>query len=185
LVTQALRHKDATYVNVSPAPHTRPIIEAQGFVRYCEGSFIAVPLLNWPLRGERAKLVHAHQQPKVAYDPYERELLLQHGAFGCISFWCVTSKGAYPFVFRPRYIRSAVPCAQLIYCRNIEDFVRFSGAIGWFLAMRGKLLVIIDADGPLPGLIGTFRASRPRYFRGPHRPWPGDLAYSEIAIFDL
>ena len=31
LVSQALRHKHVTYLNVSPAPHTWPIIEAQGF----------------------------------------------------------------------------------------------------------------------------------------------------------
>ena len=31
LVSQALRHKHVTYLNVSPAPHTLPIIEAQGF----------------------------------------------------------------------------------------------------------------------------------------------------------
>lgn len=31
LVSQAQRHKHVTYLNVSPAPHTLPIIEAQGF----------------------------------------------------------------------------------------------------------------------------------------------------------
>lgn len=31
LVSQALRHKDVTYVNVSPARHTWPIIEARAF----------------------------------------------------------------------------------------------------------------------------------------------------------
>ena len=46
LVAQALRDKNVTYINISPAPHTRPIIEAQGFLRYCEGSFFAVPLLS-------------------------------------------------------------------------------------------------------------------------------------------
>jgi hypothetical protein len=39
LIAHALRHKDATYLNVSPAPHTLPIIEAQGFSRYCDGIF--------------------------------------------------------------------------------------------------------------------------------------------------
>jgi hypothetical protein len=42
LVSQALRDKNVTYINISPAPHTRPIIEAQGFSRYCEGIFFAV-----------------------------------------------------------------------------------------------------------------------------------------------
>jgi len=43
LVSQALVDKDATYTNVSAAPHTWPIIEAQGFSRYCDGVFVAVP----------------------------------------------------------------------------------------------------------------------------------------------
>ena len=34
LVSHALRHKEVTYLNVSAAPHTWPIIEAQGFSRY-------------------------------------------------------------------------------------------------------------------------------------------------------
>ena len=45
-MSQALRHKHVTYLNVSPAPHTLPIIEAQGFARYCDGVFVAVPMLN-------------------------------------------------------------------------------------------------------------------------------------------
>ena len=48
LVSQALRHKNVTYLNVSPAPHTLPIIEAQGFARYCDGVFIAVPMRRRP-----------------------------------------------------------------------------------------------------------------------------------------
>ena len=46
LVSQALRHKEVTYLNVSAAPHTWPIIEAQGFSRYSDGIFIALPALN-------------------------------------------------------------------------------------------------------------------------------------------
>ena len=46
LVSHALSHKDVTYLNVSAAPHTWPIIEAQGFSRYCDGIFIALPMFN-------------------------------------------------------------------------------------------------------------------------------------------
>ena len=42
LVSQALRHKEVTYLNVSAAPHTWPIIEAQGFSRYSDGIFISL-----------------------------------------------------------------------------------------------------------------------------------------------
>jgi hypothetical protein len=39
LQSQAIKHKNVTYVNISPALHTRPIVEAQGFSRYGNGQF--------------------------------------------------------------------------------------------------------------------------------------------------
>src|SRR5215831_7327044 len=30
LISHAFRHKDVTYVNLTPVPHTRPILQAQG-----------------------------------------------------------------------------------------------------------------------------------------------------------
>jgi hypothetical protein len=45
--------------------------------------------------------------------------------------------------------------------------------------------VILDANGPIPGLYGKYRANMPRYFRGPDRPRLGDLAYTEAALFDV
>jgi len=46
LVRQALKRRDVTYLNTSPAPHTRPIAEAQGYARYNNGAFVAVALLS-------------------------------------------------------------------------------------------------------------------------------------------
>ena len=77
-------------------------------------------------------------------------------------------------------------CAQLVYCRDIDDFVRFARPIGRFLALRGRPLIIIDANGPIRGLVGHYFAGRmPRYFRGPERPRLGDLAYTEAALFGM
>ena len=59
LVAQALRRKDITYLNVSPAPHTLPIIEAQGFTRYCDGIFVAMPMLNGPFGGSKVEVFDA------------------------------------------------------------------------------------------------------------------------------
>ena len=93
---------------------------------------------------------------------------------------------AYPFVFRPRLVKGFIPCAQLIYCRDIADFARFAGPIGRYLARRGRAIVIVDANGPIPGLIGIFRrGSKPKYFKGPQRPRLGDLAYTEYAILGV
>ena len=43
LIAPALRLKDVTLINVSPAPHTLPTIAAQGFQRYVAGSMAALP----------------------------------------------------------------------------------------------------------------------------------------------
>ena len=186
LVSQALRHKDVTYLNVSPAPHTRPIIEAQGFSRYCDGVFVAVPMLNGLFGGPTVQVFDAQRQPEVAFDPADREILLEHAAHGCISLWCSTRERAYPFVFRPRWVKVGVPCAQLIYCRDIGEFVRFAGPIGRVLARHGRPFVIIDANGRIPGLIGWFsRDSMPKYYKGPQRPRLGDLAYTEYAVLGM
>ena len=186
LVSRALAHKNVTYLNVSPAPHTTPIIEAQGFARYCDGVFVAVPMLKDLFGRDDVQIIDAHGPLPVEADAFEREILLQHAALGCISIWCVSGGRAYPFVFRPRTVKRLIPCARLIYCRDIGDLVRFAGAVGRYLARRGKPLVIVDADGPLPGLVGVFRGgSMPKYFKGAQRPRLGDLAYTEFAVMGV
>ncbi|MGO9399450.1 MAG: acyl-CoA acyltransferase [Xanthobacteraceae bacterium] len=186
LVSQALRHKDVTYVNVSPAPHTRPIIEAQGFSRYCDGIFIAVPMLSGLLGRPKVAVFEASREPDVNFDPRDQDILSQHAAHGCVSLWCATAERAYPFVFRPRWVRGIIPCAQLIYCSDVADLVRFAGPIGRLLARRGLLFVIIDANAPIAGLLGCYsRGNMPKYFKGPQRPRLGDLAYTEHAVMGV
>jgi hypothetical protein len=185
LVSQAVRHKDITYLNVSPGLHTLPMIEAQGFLRYCDGIFVAMPIFN-VFFGDRAKVLDARQQPTVAFDPGEHKILLEHAALGCVSLWCVTSERAYPFVFRQRVVEAIVPCVQMVYCRDITDFVRFAGPIGRFFALHGRLFVLVDANGPVPGLVGRFFPGKmPKYFKGPQRPRLGDLAYTEIPVLGV
>jgi hypothetical protein len=186
LVSQALRHKDVTYLNVSSAPHTRPIIEAQGFSRYCDGIFIALPVLQGQFGGPRIAVFDAAREPDVDFDAGDQQMLREHAAHGCISLWCATSERAYPFVFRPRMVRGVIPCAQLIYCRDIGDFVRFAGPIGRRLARHGRPFVIIDANAAIPGLFGWYsRGNMPKYFKGPLRPRLGDLAYTEHAVLGV
>ena len=186
LVSRALAHKEVTYLNISPAPHTWPIIEAQGFSRYNNGVFIAVPMLQGLFSFAAVKVFEARQRPAVSYEPFEQEILEQHAALGCISLWCATPERAYPFVFRSRFAKNLIPYTQMIYCRQIEDFVRFAGPIGRFHALRGRPFVILDAAGPIPGLIGVFRRGRmPKYFKGPQRPRLGDLAYTEYAVIGV
>jgi hypothetical protein len=81
-------------------------------------------------------------------------------------------------------VKGWMRCAQLIYCRDLNDFVRFARPVGWFLALRGSPLVLIDANGPIRGLVGKyFEGIAPKYFRGPVQPCLGDLAFTEAALF--
>jgi hypothetical protein len=186
LVSRALSHKDVTFLNVSAAPHTWPIIEAQGFSRYSDGVFLAIPSLSGLFGRPAVTILDARTRPAVAFDPLEQEILVQHAELGCISLWCATAEHAHPFVFRPRRVKKLLPCAQLIYCREVRDFVRFAGPIGRHLLGYGKPFVIVDANAPIQGLIGHYRSgTMPRYFKGPQKPRLGDLAYTEYAVIGV
>jgi hypothetical protein len=73
---------------------------------------------------------------------------------------------------------------QLIYCRDLADYVACAGAIGRFLLGRGKISVIMDANGPIDGLRGFYTEKRGRkYFKGPHQPSLGDLSDTELVVY--
>jgi hypothetical protein len=186
LISHALKNKNMTYLNISPASHVQRIIEAQGFTLYSGGQFVTVPTLCRAPGHRQGTLLGVDVHPDAPFEPFERDLLLTHSQYGCMSVWCRTIDRAYPFVFLPRMVKGCIPCGQLIYCRAIEDFVLFSRTLGWFLLLRGCPLVIVDSNGPIPGLFGRyFEGSAPKYFRGPERPRLGDLAYTEAAMFGL
>jgi len=185
LVAQALKLKQVTYLNISAVPHTWPILQAQGYRRYSNGVFIALPALQRS-GGGGVRLLAADQRPDAPHEPFERDLLIEHAGYGCISFWGVTRERAHPFVFRPRIVRNVVPCAQLIYCRDVADVARFAGPIGRLLARRRRPFVVIDANGPVEGLIGRyFDNTMPKFVRGPGEPRLGDLAWTETALFGM
>ncbi len=96
-----------------------------------------------------------------------------------------TEGRSYPFIFLPRRVaRTALPGAQLIYSRDAADFGRFAGPLGWFLLKRGLPCVILNANGPTPGLVGRYFAGRsPKYYKGPNPPILSDIAFTEMVLF--
>jgi hypothetical protein len=186
LFAKALAHRNVTYLNVSAAPHTERLIEALGFSRYCNGTFIAIPLLNGMSREAGVKVFGAHRRLPFSVDPFEKNLLVHHAEHDCISLWCEVGGTGHPFVFRKRLVKNFIPCAQLIYCRELEDFVRFAATIGRYLALRGTIFVSVGSNGPIPGLVGVFRAGvLPRYFKGPQQPSLADVAYTEFGVMGV
>jgi hypothetical protein len=186
LIRKASDFKEATVLNLTPAENTFRMIEALSYVRYCDGIYVSIPLFSRAPREAPVSVVDVHTKLDVLLDPHDRDLLLEHADCGCTSLWCITPQDAYPFVFRIRQVKK-VPCAQLVYCRNVDDFVRFARPIGLFLARyTGRFLVLLDANGPVQGLVGKYFAGKAnRYFRGSDRPRLGDLAYTEISLFGI
>jgi hypothetical protein len=184
----AQKNKQVTYINISPAHWTWPIIEAQGFSSYCSGLFFSFPLLSRGNRGMTVETVTPDTKAIEGLSVSEVDLLTRHAQYGCLSLVCRTTDGeALPFILSPVRIRRgwiAPPAMQMIYFRDIADYVRCAGAIGRLLLRHGKISVLLDSNGALPGLIGLYTQARGRkYFKGPHRPRLADLTDTELVLY--
>ena len=180
---KAISRKNILYMNISAQPSAQPFLAIHGFTKYSCGQFFSVPALHLISKATDCTIIKATSVPDVPFKAYERDLLLDHTRYGCMCLWCVTSEQAYPFVFRTHITKKVLPTAQLIYCREIGDFVKFVWPIGLFLARRGKFVVRIDSNGPIPGLMGKyFDGLTPRWYKGSTQPRLGDLAYTQFAM---
>lgn len=182
-VSYAQKQSGVTYFNITPDPATLPILEAQGYTRYCSGRFVSVPIAS--AAGDRCRAQPFTAEPTAVCDlpAAEAELLQAHARHGCISLVCRGPKHSSPFVFLPLRKTGFIPYAYLAYCRQVEDFVRFARPLGKLLCRHGIVIVVLDANGPVEGLTGRYLNGAPKYFKGPDRPRLGDIAYSERVLF--
>ena len=105
----------------------------------------------------------------------DRQLLMDHTAFGCLGVWCRTPAGGQPLIFRRRWIKRCVPCAHLIYCRSLETLEMAAPAIGRMLSSRGMPLLLVPTNRPLRRVPGRFFPDKlPVYCRGEPAPPIGD-----------
>ena len=189
LTARVLSRRDVTFLNVTPAPHTWPILEAQGFERRCSGLFAAVPALSGIDQEVRIRAFSGTAHENVGLSAYERDLMREHSRYGCITVVCESGGHQLPFVFGRRgWIRwksIPVPTSILAYSRSVDEFARFAGSLGRYLVRRGIVLVFVDANAAIPGLRGKYLAWGPKFHRGPYPPHLGDLAYTERFVLDL
>jgi hypothetical protein len=181
LVRKALAKRDVVYINISSVAHTRKTIVEQGFSCASEGVFLSIGALAEAPAGARIDEIDADDGPAGR----QSTLLAEHSRAGCVSVTCTLDGQAHPFVFLRRKIpKTFIPCAQLIYCDDIANFVRFAGVLGRYLLKRGMPVFMLDANGPIEGLAGFYFAGRAhKYYRGPARPRLGDLSYTEAVLF--
>jgi hypothetical protein len=185
LIAASVRHKEVTYINISPATHTWRVIEAQGFRRYCDGQMLTIPALSRWTANVRVRPFDKRRDYGSALTEQERDLLSNHVEHGCLALIVQAKRSLYPFVFLPRRMfKGLIPTAQLVFCRDLSDFQQFAGPIGRALLRHGHPTVLVDASEPIPGLVGKyFRDRGPKYYKGPERPRLGDLSFSESVLF--
>ena len=185
LVSIALRKKETTYTNISPAPHTWSIVESQGYTRYCSGLFFAFGLLSRPVKGVRISAFDVNSHQGIA----EFELLRRHNDMGCNVVVAEDGGTGTGFVFRRYCVRGGrlpMPGMIALHVPNQTALVRYAGNLSrYFLSLAAPILVM-DADEPVRGLRGVYTQARGRkYFKGPHNPGLCRLADSEYAIFGV
>ena len=59
MVKAAIKDKNVTYFNITPAPHTWSTVEAQGFSVYCKGQVYGALMLSPSARGAKVELFSA------------------------------------------------------------------------------------------------------------------------------
>jgi len=183
LASRALKHKDVTYSNLSPAPHTWPTLAAQGYKPFSSGLFVSFSWLSGSVAGSHVKAIAPGTSADETLSSFEVQLLRDHAQYGCLSLICELNGRRFPFVFRVGLKFGVIRRAHLIYCRDLTDFVQFSGPIGHYLGRRLIPLISIDSNGPIPRLVGIYRDGRPKFYKGPDRMRLGDVTYSELAMF--
>ncbi|WP_426434428.1 acyl-CoA acyltransferase [Bradyrhizobium genosp. P] len=183
------KRKHVTYFNITPIRPTWPILEAQGYVSYCSGLYFSLPWLSWHGATMSVERVTGGRAPVDGLSADDAAMLRRHAEYCNLSLVCRGGGRTMPFIFLPLRKRRGIipmPGVQLAYCPSIADFAASAGALGRYLLLRGKPVVILDANGALPGIPGHYSEAHGRkYFRGPHRPQLGDLTDTELAIYGL
>jgi hypothetical protein len=185
LAAHAAKNKDVTYRIGTPSQQSLPILLALGYQKYCDGRFISIPALSWRSERVRIERFDPLRPSSVGITPAEDKIFLAHAEYGCIGLKCLAGGREYPFVFQPRRKGGIVPFARLVYCRDLNDFVRFAGPLGRYLLARGFPLAVLDTNGPVSGLVGKYSDKFPKYFKGADQPTLADSAYSARVVFDF
>jgi hypothetical protein len=186
LNSRAHAHPGVTFLQLTPARHVVPIIQAAGYRPYATGMLAVAALLCPGVPGARVRAVSSSTQAGDGLTSEECELLRDHQQFDCLSVVLEVDGRRHPFVFARRWRRTRagwLPYARLIYCRSLEEFAAFAGPLGRYLAWRGLLVIFLDANEPLPGMWGRFLNEATKFYKGPHSPRLGDIAYTELSMF--
>jgi len=183
LYRHASCRQSITYTNLSAAAHTVKTITSFGFKEWTAGQMVAVGLKRHRSSLEKIRILSSSKLGSVEICSAEANLLADHESLGCLTFFLETPNRLSPFIFVRRRVMGFIPCAQLIYCRELIDLIQHSMAISTWLTMRGFPLMLIDASAPIEGLVGYYVDGKSsKYFKGPRPVKAIDHTYSEMVL---
>lgn len=179
LYRHASRFDHFTYSNLSPAPHTLKTIAQSGFRERTAGQIIAIGVRAADRRP--TQIVSAQDAERAGLTSQKTEMLRYHSNLGCIAFCLELPDRLAPLIFLPRRIKPGIPVAQLIYCEQMNDFQDSSRSVYLWLLARGYPAILVDASGPIIGLLGKYFPGRaPKYYKGQPPLYAVDHTYSEM-----
>ena len=167
-----------THTSLSSLPHVFSMIRRVGFKDWTAGQIAGIGRCTAP---DFSGIISVEDASLEEISPRELAVLRDHQEFGCIAF-CVRIKDRLaPMIFLPRKVKRIIPCAQLIYCKHLPDFLANSRAINLHLARRGYPLMIFDANGPAKEVLGQYYPGKaPKFFKGAKPRCDVDHTYSEL-----
>jgi len=178
LYRRAGARDDAVNTNLSAALHTLKTLDRFNFRPWTTGQFAGFAFRS---RRSRAAALTPEQALARGMPEHQFRKLDDHRKLGCLTV-CLEANGRIvPLVLLRRQIQRIVPAAQLIYCEDVAWLLDHGGALMWWLRLRGRTGLILDSNGPPPGMLGRFYPGKAgKYIRGQDPAIDVDHTYSEM-----
>lgn len=174
---------DAVNTNLSAALHTLKTVVKCGYTARTTGQFA-----GFAVRGPRSKarILTPEQALAKGMPAYYGKLLADHASMGALTP-CLEAEGRIlPLIILRRRIKGIIPAAQLIYCEDTAWLLRHGHALFGWLRLRGLPALLVDANEPLPQLVGRFFPGKgARYMRGQEPRMDVDHSYTEMVYLGI
>jgi hypothetical protein len=180
----AARAKGSVYLNLSPAPHTIPMLEAFGFRPYTGGTLLVDARSVIKLADSIVRPLTAETASRL--DIATRSTVEAHIGYGCTGLLLEDAEGPMVALYRIKWLKGLVPAARFV-AGDPARLIKAAGGLMRFVLRRGMPLLVIDApmEWVPPSGIRLLANRERRYVKGVVAPAPGDLRETDIALFGL
>jgi hypothetical protein len=179
---RVMKQKAGSFLNLSPAEQVVPMLEPLGFKPYTDGVCLLDPLAA--LRPSRGWRLSRYDPSNNTGLPAELAVTAaRHSRYGCTVL--LLHRGSAPaelFIYRVKWIKGIIPCAQMI-CGAPERIFEAAGLLMRHLLSKAIPFALFDVIEPYY-MMGarTYLGRSLRYYHGA-APLAGDMLDSEFALF--